>query len=74
LCIHGSNHLATAFGSNANYHHISATPISGKVRHFARDHVRAFVMSIFIHFGEGSVFILYALHNATKFPAKFGIA
>jgi len=33
----------------------------------ARDHVLAFVMSLFIRFGEGFVFILNALYNPTKF-------
>jgi len=35
---------------------------------FVCDHVLAFVMSIFIGFGEGFRFILCALYNPTKFP------
>jgi hypothetical protein len=41
--------------------------VSGRSDIFVRDHVLAFVMSIFIRFGEGFVFILYALYNPTKF-------
>jgi hypothetical protein len=50
--------LSRAIGSNDIYHPISATPISGRSDIFVRDHVLAFVMSIFIRFGEGLRFYL----------------
>jgi hypothetical protein len=34
LFFHDTTLLSRRTGSNDNYHHIAATPISGKVRHF----------------------------------------
>jgi hypothetical protein len=50
--------VSRATGSNDIYHQISATPVSEKVTSFARGHALAFVMSIFIRFGEGFRFYL----------------
>jgi len=58
LFFHGTDSLEVAIVSNDIYHRISATAVSGRSDIFVRDHVLAFVMSIFIGFGEGLRFYL----------------
>src|SRR6266487_109189 len=67
LFFHDPTFLSRTVGRDDNDDQISAMPISGKVKHSPGRSCACACDVDLIRFGEGFVFILYALYNPTKF-------